>query len=213
MKTILCFGDSNTWGFTPGTGDRYSYEDRWTSMLQKSLGDGYLVVNEGYNGRTTAFDDPFAPSRNGLAVLPLVLETYRPIDLLVIMLGTNDTKNVFSKPVSSIVRGMQTLLEASKGKGAGPGGADPKILLIAPVIITPGDPARATFDPREFSEGPAKTRELPKEYAALAKKLGCYFLDSSTVAFPRPIDGLHFTKEAHRAFGDWISQEVPKLVF
>ena len=90
MRTILCFGDSNTWGDPPGGNGRFAWHERWTGILQSSLGDGFRVIEEGLCGRTTCFDDPFSPNRNGLAYLTVALETHCPLDLLIIMLGTND---------------------------------------------------------------------------------------------------------------------------
>jgi lysophospholipase L1-like esterase len=213
MKTILCFGDSNTWGYIPETAGRYAWEDRWTSILQKGLGDSCFVIPEGFNGRTTAFSDPFVPFRSGLEILPVILETHRPINLLVIMLGTNDTKLVFNKPVISITRGIQTLVESVRGRGCGPDKKDPKILLVSPALIIKGRPEEATFDIREFNEGPEKSKLFAREYSEVAKKLGVYFLDAAAVARSSPVDGIHWTKESHRAFGEYLIQEIPKLDF
>jgi lysophospholipase L1-like esterase len=213
MKTILCLGDSNTWGYVPETAERYAYEDRWTSILQKGLGGSYFVIPEGFNGRTTAFSDPFVPHRNALEILPMIFESHKPVDLFLVMLGTNDTKLVFNKPVISIARGMQTLLESVQGKGYGPDKKDPAMLLIAPALIIPGNRGQAMFDIRDFNGGPEKSQQFAKEYGDIAKKLGIYFLDASAVAAPSPVDGIHWTKESHRAFGEYLAKEIPKLEF
>jgi lysophospholipase L1-like esterase len=143
----------------------------------------------------------------------MILESHKPIDLLLVMLGTNDTKLVFNKSVISITRGMQTLLEAAMGKGYGAAGKDPAMLLVAPALIVAGNREQATFDIREFDEGPEKSRQFAKEYGDLAKKLGIYFLDASAAAKASPADGVHWTKESHRSFGEYLSKEIPKLKF
>ena len=101
MKNILCFGDSNTWGFIPESilepqPRRHPHDVRWTGVLARELGSGFQIIAEGQNGRTTVHDDPFATARNGKLVLPAILESHKPLDLVVLMIGTNDLKAVFS---------------------------------------------------------------------------------------------------------------------
>ena len=114
MRTILCFGDSNTWGDPPGGNGRFAWHERWTGILQDSLGNGFRVIEEGLCGRTTCFDDPFSPNRNGLAYLTVALETHCPLDLLIIMLGTNDLKANFNLSAFDISRGAASLLVAAR---------------------------------------------------------------------------------------------------
>ena len=91
MKNILCYGDSNTWGYIPGGKGRYEYAVRWTGAAQRLLGDGYRIIEEGLNGRTTVFDSPFDGSvLNGKSHLMCCLMSHAPLDAVVIMLGTND---------------------------------------------------------------------------------------------------------------------------
>ena len=92
MKHILCYGDSNTWGFQPGFGGRYPRPHRWTGVAEGLLGDGYVFLENGLNGRTTDFDDPDLPYRNGCKGFAYAMVSQKPIDLLVLMLGTNDLK-------------------------------------------------------------------------------------------------------------------------
>jgi lysophospholipase L1-like esterase len=209
MKTIMCFGDSNTWGFNPENGRRYRYEERWTSVLQKSLGDDYLVIPEGFNGRTTVFTDPFIKCRNGLKVLPSIIGSHYPIDLLVIMLGTNDTKTFFNQPVDAIGRGIEALVKAVRGKSYGGENADPEIMIVAPAPVTGGDAEKAAFDIRQFwGDAAAKSRELAREYAERAKTLQCAFFDAAKVATVSPIDGVHLTRESHKALGVALAKAI-----
>ena len=96
MKTVLCYGDSNTWGYIGGTGERFAPEVRWPGVLQAALGGAYRVIEEGLNGRTTVFDDSIEEGRNGETYLRPCLQTHAPIDLVILMLGTNDLKRRFS---------------------------------------------------------------------------------------------------------------------
>ncbi|MBN2051812.1 MAG: arylesterase, partial [Spirochaetales bacterium] len=133
MKTILCFGDSNTWGYNPRDCGRYDPEIRWPGVVRKKLGQGFLVVEEGLNGRTTVWDDPIvAVNRSGKAVLPVCLETHKPLDLVIIMLGTNDLKLQFSLPAVDIAKGAGLLLDLVSYSKAGPKETNPFCLLISP---------------------------------------------------------------------------------
>ena len=95
MKNILCFGDSNTWGCVPGVFSRFPLDKRWTGLLAKALGEEYHVIEDGVKGRTVAVDDPHVPFRNGLSSLGYSLLRASPIDLMIVMLGTNDIKSFF----------------------------------------------------------------------------------------------------------------------
>jgi lysophospholipase L1-like esterase len=111
MTTILCYGDSNTWGYTPGTGKRYERHERWTGVLQQSLGNSAIVIEEGLNGRTTVLDDPTKPFRNGKDYLIPCLDSHAPLDLVILMLGTNDLKHRFGMSALDIGRNVATLLD------------------------------------------------------------------------------------------------------
>ena len=111
MKTIVCYGDSNTYGYNPENGFRYEYEERWTTILQKELKDSAIVIPEGLNGRTTSFEDELRPGRNGATYLDPCLHSHGPIDLVVLMLGTNDCKTIFGASAEIIGKGIARLLE------------------------------------------------------------------------------------------------------
>ena len=111
MKHILCFGDSNTHGSTTEYIGRYDYEDRWTVIMNRLLGEGYHVIEEGLGGRTTVFNDPFKPGKRGIDDISNILQTHKPLDLVIIMLGTNDTKQVYNASVKSIAYGVEMIIE------------------------------------------------------------------------------------------------------
>ncbi|MBQ9959278.1 MAG: acylhydrolase, partial [Oscillospiraceae bacterium] len=97
-KRILCYGDSNTWGYIGGVGERFGRDVRWTGRLQTLLGSDYTVIEEGLNSRTTVWDDPVEMHKNGYTYLMPCLQTHRPLDLVIIMLGTNDLERRFHVP-------------------------------------------------------------------------------------------------------------------
>ena len=145
MKTILCYGDSNTWGFMPWkdrppvkAANRFPWEVRWTGRLETMLGDGWRVIEEGLNGRTTMFDCYLEEHRNGLKDIDVSLLTAMPVDLVIIMLGTNDAKLAFNMPPFIIGQGVQRLIDRVRGGqyGYGPDGADPEVLVVAPIRMT-----------------------------------------------------------------------------
>ena len=111
MKTILCYGDSNTWGYDPANQTRYPRDVRWPGVLRNGLGDGYIVIEEGLNGRTTVWDDPIELDKNGATYLRPCIQTHKPLDFVIIMLGTNDLKTRFSLPAYDIASGAGVLVD------------------------------------------------------------------------------------------------------
>ena len=137
MKNILCYGDSNTFGFIPVSGKRYSIDERWTGILQKLLGNEYRIIEEGLNGRTTVFEDPSKAGRNGKAYLEVCLESHKPIDLIIISLGTNDLKTKFSASENVIAQNMRRLILTVKNYDYGIGYNKPEILISIWIAVTP----------------------------------------------------------------------------
>ena len=133
MKTVLCYGDSNTWGYNAASETRHPYEQRWTTLLAKDLGQEYLVIPEGLNGRTTVMPDPFEGEyKTGKGMLPGILESHHPVDLVVLMLGTNDLKHRWGHSGWDIARGIETLIQLIQTSGFGPNDGAPKILVVSP---------------------------------------------------------------------------------
>ena len=205
-RNVVCFGDSNTYGYCGDPRDcadgvRFSGEKRWTGLLQKNLGEGFLICEEGVVGRTTAFDDPMRPGMNGLKELPSVLKGYGTVDLLILMLGTNDTKARFGLCPEDIAGGMEQLVLLAKELPVWRTG-NPEILIISPSHI------RGTRDPAMYT----KSAALAPAYQALAKRNGCSFLDAEEICVFNKIDGTHLTASAHRALAERLTDMIPELI-
>ncbi len=211
MKRILCFGDSNTWGMDPNSSDvdmplRLSAEKRWTGILAKTLGDGFAVIEEGLIGRTTVLDDPIVQFRNGKDYLPPCLETHKPIDCLVIMLGTNDLKSRFNFSPTDIALGLRTLLEIAKKSRSGSAYGEPNILLITPPPI-----GKLKLEYQDvFTGAHDKCRVLPQALSILAGKYGCQFLDSHEIISVKELveDGIHLPTESHAKLALAVSEKI-----
>ena len=204
MKHILCYGDSNTWGYIPGSGERYSQDIRWPMQLQKILGDQYMVIEEGLNGRTTVIDDPVQPYRCGLDYLHPCLLSHQPLDTVIILLGTNDTKKRFSLSASEIARGLEQLVRAVQHSGTGPGGTAPRQLVLSPPLI-------GTYSKNDDFEGAAeKSLRFAAEYSAIAEAYGCAFLDTGRYISAVNNDGVHLTAEQHRQLAILVGDKLKK---
>jgi len=206
MREILCFGDSNTWGYDPSSKGRFPNEVRWTGVLQAALGTGFRVIEEGLNGRTTVWEDPVEGDKMGKRHLVPVLESQAPLDLVILMLGTNDTKKRYSAPPTDIARGVEVLLDIIGKCAFGRGDKAPPVLLVAPAPLS-----KLTEFAQMFEGGPEKSRALAALYAALAKARGCAFFDAGTVARCSDLDGVHFDAAGHRALGEALAREVKKI--
>ncbi len=209
--TILCFGDSNTWGHNPEDMSRFAYERRWPSILQQNLGEQFLVIPEGLNGRTTVFDDPLAPHRSGIAHLPMVLQTHKPLDLVIMMLGTNDVKSYFSVSAEHIGQGVERLIQAVRVSESGPDDGTPKILVVAPVPLAPMDQdMKPHFAPE--ADSISKSEKLAEAYRHTVEPLEVPFLDAGSVVNRPGSDGVHLDGEGHAILGKAISQKVKSLL-
>jgi len=218
MKTILCYGDSNTWGFMPGpkspeitANNRYPWGVRWTSRLQMALGHDYRIAENGVNGRTTMFDCPMAEYRNGLKDLAVGAQSQMPVDMIIIMLGTNDTKFFFGMNAYMIAKGMQRLVEAIRGAGYGPDGKDPKILLGSPSRLHPDMPKAWLGD--EFGAIALETdAQLGECIGARAKELGVHFMDAGAYITADPADGIHMNAEGHALLAEKMEARVREIL-
>jgi len=208
QRTILCYGDSNTHGTMPmDTLDnmgRFGRTERWPGVLASELGAGFHVIEEGLPGRTTVHPDPvLGVHKNGLAVLPAVLESHAPVDLVVLMLGTNDLKHRFQLPPVEIAESAAQLVLAIRHCDAGPAGQAPEVLLVCPPPVLEAGCLEEIFE-----GGAGKSRRLAKFYASTAERLGVGFFDAGKVIVSSELDGVHFDAEQHARLGRAIADAV-----
>lgn len=201
MKSILCYGDSNTYGFRPVDELRYDYEQRWTGILAQKLGKDYLVIEEGLNSRTTAFDDPIAEYKNGLKAIVPTIQAHWPVDLIIVMLGTNDLKQRFQTDEKIIAWGIETVIRRIKELHIQNHPEwQPKILLVSPILLGEGikDGSLATAENFGCQRGYEIAQKLAPLYEKVAKRQGCEFLDAAKIAKPSLIDGIHMQPSEHQ---------------
>jgi lysophospholipase L1-like esterase len=209
-KAILCYGDSNTfgWATVERANSRYSYEERWPGILQGALGSRWHVIEEGLSGRTTVHDDPVeGPFRNGKTYLLPCLLSHLPLDVIVIMLGTNDLKARFNVSAWDVAEGLGTLIDVINSATVGANGTTPEILIIAPPPILRTLPMHAELFEGDFD----KSAQLAARYAAIAKRYGVHFLDAGSVAKSSAVDGFHLDPDAHRAIGRAVADKVKTI--
>jgi lysophospholipase L1-like esterase len=206
-RTVLCYGDSNTWGYNPATTERYPLQVRWPSVLQAELGDGYLVIPEGLNGRTTVWDDPIEGYKSGKEYLIPCLETHKPLDLVIIMLGTNDLKMRFSLPTSDIAKGAGALVKMVHKSDTGPGEGAPEVLLIAPPPL-----AMLTEFADMFSGATEKAEAFSEQYRLQAEEQGCRFMDAGQVIVSSDLDGIHLEASEQHKLGKAVARCVKEIL-
>jgi lysophospholipase L1-like esterase len=210
MKTILCYGDSNTWGFNPNTQGRYDHKTRWPMVLKDILNQGapddplWWVIEEGQNGRTSCREDPVEGDRNGMRQLIPILESHKPLDAVAVMLGTNDLKPRFSPTAYDIARGVQRLVIAIQNSQTGPGNSAPEVIMICPPPTLDAPPFKHVFG----SEHIELSKKLPPLYRALAAECGAIFLDAGKRITTSTADGIHLESEDHRKLAQAVAEIV-----
>ncbi len=212
MRTVLCFGDSNTHGTRAmrKAGDirRFERATRWPGVMSAALGRDWDVIEEGLPGRTTVHDDPIEGLwKNGLRSLPALLDSHRPIDLVIVMLGTNDLKMRYSVPAMDIAISVEQLLRLIAGSIAGPALGAPRALLVAPVPIE-----ERGFLAEMFDGGVAKSQKLARYFGAVAERQGAGFMDAGAHAKVDPVDGIHLTVDGHAALGRAMAAKVTDMM-
>lgn len=217
MSTILCYGDSNTWGCIPGTfnpatglSQRYDPHRRWPGILRKEMKDEYCIVEEAINGRTTNLDEtiPNRPYKNGLSLLAPALEAHYPFAIILFMLGTNDVKVQFNRSAEEIAQGLGTLIKVVKSSNKGIQGEAPKVLIIAPHPIL----KVANLHPMLNDRSIEKSKQLKGVYEQLAKEERCAFFDASSVVQSSHLDGVHLDEEGHKNLGTSVAKIIRKML-
>ncbi len=218
-KRVLIYGDSNTWGWIPVERGypttRYATAQRWPGVAQAELGSGYEIVEEGLNGRTTNLPDPTVPELagagvDGRAYLPAAVASHLPLDLVVIMLGTNDLKTSFDRAPEEIAEGVKMLVDSVRAmdRAAWTEYAAPKVLVVAPPPLVETD----RFPSEEFAGGVAKSQALSARYREIAAASGAEFLAAGAVTRADGVDGLHLSAEAHRKLGLAVADKVREIL-
>lgn len=219
-KRILCFGDSNTWGYTPGTGDRYSADVRWPGVLQNILGDDYCVIEDGLNGRTSVFPDPFYCYRNGIEALgPALLANY-PLDLVILALGTNDLQFTDARGAArggrSLIHAVETINEQIAAGRFWP--VDERqnsqrkiaILLLSPIVV---HKCVKEMDPwSTLVNGAEESATFAHWFKQVAENQKVYFLNSADYAVPSSIDGIHMLPTSHHNLATAVAEKVKSIL-
>jgi lysophospholipase L1-like esterase len=206
-KRIVCFGDSNTWGYDAGTGGRFPDGVRWTTLLQELLGSEWEVISEGLSGRTAVCDDPLFEGLKGLDYIHPCLMSHSPVELAIIMLGTNDTKERFSFTSMNIAQGIARLAVKARSVKAGPGGTGTKVLVVCPPVI--GERYVDSEIGAAMGKGcDLKSRDLAKNLSSLLELEGIPFFDSGKKIGMNRIDYMHLDADGHRKMADLMGELV-----
>ena len=206
-QTIICFGDSNTHGAHPDplVRTRIARDVRWPGVMRAALGEGYEVIEEALGGRCTVWDSPLAPGRNGLTYLAPCLASHEPVDLVIIMLGTNDTKRDYGVTAAEIAGGASVLVRVARGSLCGPDGTPPRVILVAPAPL--GEPTIHS-ELWGFGASQQESQRLAAFYRIVADDAGVGFFDAGSVAAVSPLDGVHLDEAAHASLGIAMADAV-----
>jgi lysophospholipase L1-like esterase len=210
MRSVLCYGDSNTYGQTTADtpDERYGATERWPGVMRALLAPRWLVIEEGLSGRTTVSDDPIeGAEKNGRTYLKPCVQSHKPLDLVILMLGTNDLKVRFNKTASEIAMGIGALAQDIKALRPGVGQRVPEIMIVSPPPILQDLRGWESV----FEGGWAKSLRLAEEYARVADMVEVHFFDAGSVAESSPVDGFHLDLEGHRALAHGIAEAVEAI--
>ncbi len=208
MIRILCYGDSNTWGYISGSDhQRYGEKERWTKVLAQKLGENYEIIEEGLNSRTLISNDerPGKEGRNGFKYLLPCLDTHDPIDLVIILLGTNELKKVYHKSMEEIGEIFEEyFVKVILNKKSQVDGRSPKLLIIAPPVVHEDSSGK-------YKGAHEKSLKANEVYKNIASRNHCYFVQNTELK--TGIDGVHLTKESHQVLADKLYQMIKEITF
>ena len=210
MKNILAFGDSLTWGFIAGTFERHPFEVRWPNVLAAGLDGKARVIEEGHNGRTTVFDDPTTfDDRNGSRALPMLLSSHTPLDLVIILLGTNDIKFANRCRAFDASMGMGRLVQIVQTFPFLEWAPKPEVLIVAPPALVPT--SDEWFNDL-WGHAIAESKLFGKHYARVAEEMGVHFFDAGSVAIADKTDGGHLDAANTKAIGTALVPVVKRIL-
>ena len=196
MKKILCFGDSNTYGFDPQTYGRYDKNTRWCCLLSDILGDDYLVIEEGMNNRTAFFNNPVSRKESGQEYLESYMRKNKDIDICILSLGTNDAQSSYTLDKNIARRGLRKLISIIRKYNL-----ETKIIIVPPVKITE-DLLHSEFSELFDKNSIEIIKEIFPVFEPIAKNTDCYYFDFNKIVQPSKYDGIHYTKESHRIIAE-----------
>ncbi len=206
MKNIMCFGDSNTYGINPKTGLRFPRDMRWTGILQKLLGEEYYVIEEGLGGRTTVWEDPLADNRCGIKALPMLLDSHLPLDMVILMLGSNDWKYRFGALPEDVAAGVEKLVKLIHHHPFPQSYSVPDILIVAP--IPKGEQLEKSPYTGFVREAIAYSKKLPVLLEDVAKRYGCLYLNAGEAACADEADQIHMNEASHKSLAKLFARTI-----
>jgi lysophospholipase L1-like esterase len=209
MATIVCYGDSNTHGMDARSQTRLARDLRWPGVLRGRLGPGHEVIEEGLNGRTTVLDDPTSPGRNGARYIEPCLWSHQPVDVVIVMLGTNDLKARFGCDAATIAEGASQVVDLARRTLSGPGETVPRVLLVAP---PPLGAMTVHSELWGFGAAAATSRDLARLFAVVAADRGCGFLDAGRHVEVSAADGVHLDADGHRRLGEAVGDALTRML-
>ena len=206
MATVLCFGDSNTWGTVPGESGRYDKNERWPALLKSALVSEAEVIEEGQQGRTLVHNNPFQGEKSGQRYLKDCLEKYAP-DLVLILLGTNDLKKRFDLSADDVAKSAGHLAEQTQQYQSSSLQKTVKVLLIAPPPVY-----EVGFYAKMYAGAAVKSMDFAKYYALYAQRIGCAFFDAGSVVTPCTEEGIHWQKDQHQFLADALVPIIKNML-
>lgn len=205
MKKILCFGDSNTYGYTPATGVRFDESTRWTGRLSALLEKEYLILEEGMNNRNGFFQNPQSIKLCGVDYLPIYLQNHKDIDICILALGTNDAQFFYNLDKQTVQNGLQSLTNSLLDANS-----ETKIIIIPPVKIQPNI-LNGIFSMQFDLSSAKRIEDTFEEYKNFAQTNGFYYLDLNEFVKPSEADGLHYSVESHKIIAEKVAEFVRSM--
>lgn len=206
LYNVLCYGDSNTWGAIPGSDKRFDRDTRWPGVLRNELNKNYRVIEEGLNGRTTVWEDPIEGCKSGKNYFTPCLETHKPLDLVIVMLGTNDLKVRFSATPYDVAEGAGRLVDIIQNSETGRNDDHPEVLLVAPPQI-----AQLTEHEQVFAGSREKSQQFSFQFKRVAEEKNVFFLDAGKHVNSSVIDGIHLDNKEHAKLGKAVASKVTEI--
>ena len=203
MKNIICYGDSNTFGYNPKDNSRFDEDIRWTAVLQKKLGKEYHVINEGMCNRTGFVDNPEGFLFSAQKHFPKMISEIDIVDILILAIGTNDLQAQYDISIEAIEKGLRNLIKSAKTKVK-------RIIVIPSVILS--EKILEGFFKLQFNETSIeKSRKVGSLYRTMAKLNHCEIFDINEFAHPSEFDGLHYDKNSHKIIAEKLTEFIKKI--